>query len=172
MMQALGQVWGGIDPKAEDLVEKRTLIAAPTNFGAQLLLETWRKRAADGGFVVGRDLPSRALSSILRNLAVFEPIDNQTDFHVRLAGTGMLRRFGRDITGVRLSEVFPPQLFERRKAMLLATIHSGQPVMGDIELAHGNRKPLRFEIVALPVLAPDRVTPWVLAGLFYHDWES
>jgi hypothetical protein len=159
MMQALGQVWGRIDPKAEDLVEKRTLIAAPTNFGAQLLLDTWRKRAADGGFVIGRDLPSRALGSILRNLAVFEPIDNQTDFHVRIAGTGMLRRFGRDITGVRLSEVFAPQLFERRKAMIFAAIHSG-------------RKPLRFEVVVLPVLAPDRVTPWALAGLFYHDWES
>ena len=171
-MQALGQVWGGIDPKASDLVEKRTLISAPRNFGAQLLLETWNKRVADGGFVIGRDLPSRALGSVLRNLAVFEPVDNESDFHVRIAGTGMLRRFGRDITGMRLSELFPAQLFVRRKAMILGAIHSGKPVMGDIELGQGNHQPLRFEILVLPVLAPDRVTPWALAGIFYHDWES
>jgi len=31
---------------------------------------------------------------------------------------------------------------------------------------------LHFEIVALPVLAPDRETPWVLSGLFYYDWPA
>lgn len=171
-MQALGQVWGEVDPRAPDLVEKRSLIAAPRHFGAQLLLENWRAHTENGGFVVGREIPSRELSSILRNLAIFEPIENESDFHVRIAGTGMLRRFGRDITGARLSELFAPQLFERRKAMMLAAVHAKQPIMGDIELQQGNRKPMCFEIVVLPVLAPDRSTHWALAGIFYHDWEN
>ena len=164
-MQALGQVWGRIDPRAPDLKETASHLDAPRLHGAQLLLDNWCK--ADGGFVIGRDIPSRPLSSVLRNIAVLEPVEG--DFHVRLGGTALLVRFGRDISGAHLSELYAPATFARRSKWLHDAIDGNRPLMHQIEMRQGNRKPLNFELIYLPVLAPDRRTPWALAGFFYYE---
>ncbi len=44
----------------------------PVHPGAKLLAGFWREREAAGGFVVGRDVPSRPLARILHNIALFE----------------------------------------------------------------------------------------------------
>lgn len=164
-MQALGQVWRRVDPRAPDLKETATSLAAPKHYGAQLLLDEWRK--AKDGFVVGRDIPSRALSTILRNIAVFEPIEG--DFRARIGGTALLHRFGRDITGARMSELYTPATFSRRCRWLGDAMNGNRPVIHKIEMQEGNRKPLSFELVILPVLAPDRHTQWALGGFFYYE---
>lgn len=164
-MQALGQVWGRVDPRAPDLKETATALNAPKLHGAQLLLDNWRDHK--DGFVVGRDIPSRALSSVLRDLAVFEPIEN--DFRARVGGTGLLQRFGRDITGVRMSELYAPATFARRRKWLHDAMDGNRPVTHRIEMQQGIRKPLSFELLYLPVLAPDLCTKWALAGFFYYE---
>ena len=164
-MQALGQVWGRLDPRAPDFKETATLLDAPNLHGAQLLLDEWRK--AEGGFVVGRDIPSRALSSVLRNIAVFEPVDG--DYHVRIAGTALLTRFNRDISGAQLSELLSPAMFARRSKWLRYAIGGNRPILHRIVMQQGNRKPLSFELIFLPALAPDGHTPWAIAGFFYYE---
>jgi hypothetical protein len=166
-MQALGQVWGRVDPRAPDLKETAAPLAAPTLRGAQILLDVWRE--AGDGFVVGRDIPSRSLSSILRNLAVLEPIDGARDFRARVAGTALLRRFGRDVTRANMSELYAPAIFERRRNWLIEAIARARPVIHRIEMQQGSRRPLSFELIYLRVLAPDRASPWVLAGFFFED---
>lgn len=164
-MQALGQVWGRVDPRAPDLKETATILDAPELHGAQLLLDDWKKH--EDGFVVGRDIPSRALSTILRNIAILEPVDG--DFRVRLGGTALLVRFGRDISGALLSELYAPAIFARCRKWLRDAMDGNRPLMHRIELRQGNRKPLNFEMIYLPALAPDRRTPWALAGFFYYE---
>lgn len=164
-MQALGQVWGRIDASAPDLKETATSLAAPKLHGAQLLIDEWRK--ARDGFAVGRDIPSRALSSVLRNIAVFEPVEG--DFRARIGGTALLRRFGRDITGARLSELYAPAIFARHYGWLGDAMDANRPIIRHIQTQQGNHKPLGFELVVLPVLAPDLCTKWVLAGFFYYE---
>jgi hypothetical protein len=164
-MQALGQVWGRVDPRAPDLRETATSLAAPKLYGAQLLLDQWRK--AENGFAVGREIPSRVLSSILRNIAVFEPIDG--DYRVRVGGTALLQRFGRDITGARMSELYAPATFARRCKWLRDAMDGNRPVIHHIEMRQGNRRPLSFELVFLPLLAPDLCSKWALAGFFYYE---
>ncbi len=166
-MQALGQVWGRVDPQAPDLRETATPLETPKLYGAQTLVDVWR--GCRQGFVVGRDIPSRPLSGVLRNLAIFEPVAAGADFLVRLAGTALLRRFGRDVSGAKMSELYAPLTFERRRKWLGEAIRTAKPVIHEIEIQQGNRRPLRFELIVLPVLAPDHVTPWVLAGFFYHE---
>lgn len=168
-MQALGQVWGPVDPRAPDLKENATPVAAPKLYGALLLLDFWRERCADGGFVVGRDIPSRPLGNILRNLVIYEPVDDGHDLRVRIAGTALMRRFNRDITGALLSELYPPDGFERRRAHLFEAASALRPVMLDVVMQQGDQKPLTFETILLPVTAPDRRTNWVLQGIFYHE---
>jgi len=168
-MQALGLSWGEADSRAPDCREYCVRLGAPTHSGASLMLRVWQSRMAADGFQVGRDVPSRALSRVLRNLAVYEPVDGARDIRVRLAGTAFYRRFGRDVTGARFSELFDLPAFAQYRDLLIEIIESGSPTVLAIERGQGSRAPMRYECLLLPVLSPDRAAHWVLAGLFFHD---
>jgi hypothetical protein len=56
-------------PTAEAEYERiYTPITEPSHPGTITLLDAWRRADAGGGFVVGRDVPSRALATVLRDL--------------------------------------------------------------------------------------------------------
>ena len=169
-MQALGLVWGNLDPVAQNLEEIRTEIPVPTQYGARLLLDQWRTREQRGGFVVGRDVPSRDLASILRNIALCEPVDGAADFRVRLAGTAYMRRFGRDITGLTLSRIYGPEDFREKREACIGILRSQKPVIVEVKILRNTRTVMRFEGLGLRVLSPDRKNVWVMGGLFYSDW--
>ncbi len=170
-MQALGLVWGQLDPVNANLREDRTPLAEPQQYGARLLYEHWRaRRDTSMGFVVGRDVPSRALAPILRTLALYEPVDGMKDFRMRLAGTAFMRRFGRDVTGMKLSDIYDPEAFEAQRMALMDVILTGSPYICDVKVTRDNRIYLRFESLRLPVLSPDRKETWVMGGVFYSDW--
>jgi len=171
-MQALGLVWGDVDALASDAVEKRTKIPEPLHFGARLMFDNWRKLRSAGDFVVGRDVPSRVLSPVLRNLVLYEPLDGGCDFAVRLAGSALIRRFGCDITGLKLSELFDRESFECHRDTMCEIVATDRPNALDVKLAAKGRTQLHFEVLGLPVLAADRSAVWVLGGLFYHDWAK
>jgi hypothetical protein len=171
-MQALGLVWGDVDALVCDADETRARILAPVHFGARLLFDIWRKRRDAGGFVVGRDVPSRALASVLRNLVLYEPIDGGRDFGVRLAGSALIRRFGCDITGLKLSELFGPAAFATHRDAMADVLAKNAPIGLEVTMGTEGRMQLHFEVLGLPVLAADGVTPWVLGGLFYYDWAK
>lgn len=169
-MQALGLVWGNISPFAADLKERRTAIDYPIQFGARLLFDQWLALHARGGFVVGRDVPSRKLACVLRNLALFVPIDNGVDFRVRLAGSAYMRRFGIDITGLLLSEILDSPDLELQHANLASVVREKKPWIFDVRLTDAEKDHLCFESLRLPVSSPDRREIWILSGLFYTDW--
>jgi hypothetical protein len=168
-MQALGLVWDAIDPLAAELSETVTRIPEPAHFGAKLLLDRWRELQAKDGFVVGRDVPARQFGGLLRNLAIFEPLDDCRDFRARLAGTGFLRRFGRDVTGLKLSELFPAPGFKTHRADMAEIVRAGAALAFDVKMKRGNRTLLRAEALGLSVESADRMNIWVLSGLFYYD---
>jgi hypothetical protein len=169
-MQALGIVWSGIYPFPADLDEVHTVLPAPGLFGARLLLNDWTQKDAQGGFVVGRDVPSRTLGPVLRNLALYETLDSPADFRVRVAGTAYIRRFGRDVTGLKLSEIYSVSQFERRRAALDAVIAAAAPAIVQARVGRDARVVLEYEALDLPVWSPGRAARWVLGGVFYPDW--
>lgn len=166
-MQALGLVWGqDILPGLEEIhIDK----AMPVHRGARLLLAQWQARENEGRFVVGRDVPTRALASILSGLVLYEPVTD--DFRIRLAGLGLHRRFGRDVTGERLSALLGAAQFHAHAERMHDLLRSGRPLVVEVRLMEEGRIYLCFEMVAVRVFAPDGETPWVLAGLFFSDWR-
>lgn len=168
-MQALGLIWGDDDSRSGDVVEVATPLREPAHFGARLLFKHWSEKQEKGGMIVGRDLPSRALGPTLRHLALYEPIAGGSDFYVRLAGGALLRRFGRDITGCTLSELFDATTFECHRTRLANMILDRRPFSLDMKLKKGGRDGLHFEVLGLPVLH-ESGTRWALTGVFYHDW--
>lgn len=169
-MQALGLIWGDVDPLCPDFEEIRTPLQSAVHEHGRFFMEFWRKRADADGFIVGRDLPSRHLSYALRNLAVLEPMDGGKDFHIRVAGTALRRRFGRDVTGSRLSEVFSHTDFNRCRMEVSTMLATATPYVVDVKICTQAQKPLHFETIGVPALAPDRKTPWAVMGVFYYDW--
>jgi hypothetical protein len=171
-MQALGLVWRGVDGAATDAQETRRRIPEPIHYGARLLFDTWRRRRAKDGFVVHRDVPSRPLATILRNLVIYEPLSGARDFRTRLAGSALIRRFDCDITGLKLSELFDGADFESRRDALAAIVDAGTPDIMDVKLVARGETQLHFEVLGLPVESPDRSSVWVMGGLFYYDWTK
>ena len=171
-MQALGLVWGDVNAQAEGFQETFTVMREPSHYDARHLFEFCRERKAESGFVVGRHVPSRALARLMSHLIVYEPLDEGEDFRARIAGTSLLRRFGRDVSGSKLSELFEPHAFEAQRDDMRALLRTGRPCVLEVKSTLDGYPVLHFEILALPVLAPDGRTPWILSGIFYYDWPA
>ncbi len=171
-MQALGLVWGDLNTRAGGFHEVFTVMREPSHYDARHLFEFWRERNSEGGFIVGRHVPSRPLARLLSHLVVYEPLNGGEDFRARIAGTSLLRRFGRDISGCKLSELFEPDAFEAQRDDMQSLLRTGKPCVLEVKASLDGYPALHFEIVALPVLAPDGQTPWILSGLFYYDWPA
>jgi hypothetical protein len=151
-----------------DIRDHYVSLEAPTHPKALRLMEFWKANAAKG-IVIGRDVPSRAISDILSSIAIFEPVDGGRDYRARLAGESVRRRFSRDITGKFLSELFPADDFHDHRDANNAHVLSGTPQIIDSRLTNGAVEQMHLEVVILPVLAPDLASKWLLVGLFYFS---
>ncbi len=129
-------------------------------------LRFWNDRPADG-IVIGRDVPSRAIARLLNSIVIYEPVDDHHDLKVRLAGTALWRRFSRDITGRRMSELFGPDDFPSRFRTVMECIEQNVPRMARVTHTIKSVEVLRLELLTIPVLAPNGGDRWGLTFSFY-----
>lgn len=146
--------------------EKLYSIEAPSHADAGLALRFWANRPADG-IRIGRDVPSRAICRLLSRLTIFQPVADGADFKVHLVGNAVRCRFGRDITGELLSEIYSPEQFELRLACQKAVIATGEPNASRSVHCMGNIEILKTELLRMPAVAPNGVDRWVLAFAFF-----
>ncbi len=143
-----------------------TQLAEPTLAKAKKLLDFWREHQPEG-IVVGKHVPSREIGPLLSSLVLYEPIDDGQDWRVRLAGAGLLRRFGRDVSGQVISELYPRDHFLILRTRAITVVQSGKPQIDEVVIRSTERTLQHFETVHLPVRAADGVTVWDMAGYFY-----
>lgn len=150
------------------LVDRYARVDEPRHRDAQKLLDYWTTCIArSGDFVVGRDIPARPIAALLRNIVVCEPLPDSTDLKVRLAGDMARRRFNGDIKGARLSELFSGQDLKHHLAASFDVIRTRHPITIDSSLKRGDIEEMHFEILVLPVTAPERNATWLLVGMFF-----
>ncbi|HEY0301534.1 MAG TPA: PAS domain-containing protein [Rhizomicrobium sp.] len=150
------------------LVNDYGRVDAPRHRDAKTFLDYWQSCVdKSGGFVVGRDIPNRAIARLLRSIIVTEPVDGGADFHMRLAGSGVRRRFGDEIRGQMLSDLHSPEDFRQHLASSNEVLATGKPLIVDSRLKRGAIEELHAEVVLLPVKSPDGKHDWVLVGMFY-----
>lgn len=165
-MLDITQQWAaGVSPPPREIF---LAIETPRHRCARLLYDEWRKR--ETAFVIGRDIPSRPLAPVLRNVAVLEPTPDRSDYHVRLAGTAWMRRFGADVTGAMLSGLYDEEGFAFRRELLSELLETGAPLLRDVKLMDAGGVYLHYELVGLRAIRADRRGPCALTGLFPHDW--
>lgn len=94
------------------------------------LLDRWKRLRPEGGLHFRADFPTEALRPWLGNLMVLEVVDGEAgepDFVYRLHGTNLTILWGRDLTGLRVSDLpeedSTPLLREYREAF-----HSRAPL--------------------------------------------
>jgi hypothetical protein len=153
----------------EDIVfprDERTIVAEPTHPLARQLFSFWHARP-EGGLVIGRDFPTRAVAGLLPNVTVWEQTADGKDYRVRLAGVATRERFEEDVTGKLFSELFPPEDFRKHFADTVRLVKADRPQVVDSRLYDGNVMKLHQEVVILPVLAPNLIDKWVLVGSFF-----
>lgn len=151
-----------------DYTYPKTVISEPVHPSTIALIECWRARKAEGGMRMGRDIPCRSMASLLHSIVIAEPIGDWEDALIRLAGSVLTERFGRDVTGMRIGALYENDPEGGR--MLLAGAkradETREPVLLDARIMAVKTMVMRFEVVFLPIFAPDGVTHWCLAGTF------
>lgn len=154
-------------PSAEYRYPK-TVIGEPVHPSSVALIECWRAHEAAGGMRMGRDIPCRSMASLLHSIVIAEPIGDWQDAHIRLAGSVLTERFGRDVTGMRINELYEND--PEGGAMLLRGAKRADetraPSLFDTRVMAGKLEVMRLEVVILPIFAPDGLTRWCLAGTF------
>lgn len=141
-------------------------VETPCHPDSKIAMRFWNDRPADG-IQIGRDVPSRAISSLLSRIVVFQPVENGRDFKVYLVGGRVRHRFGRDITGELLSQLYSAEQFPQRLACHQAILATGAPSAALITYRLKGAEVLKLELLRLPVVAPNGVDRWVLAFVFY-----
>ncbi len=166
-MNGLGLLFEAAPDWSDGLERVETARSMPAHADARRLLDFWY--AHERSPVMGTDLPSRAIARLLPNVAVFDYRAARNEFRVRLAGLGLVRRFGRDISHHYLSEVVSAGDHERLNETLMAARDVKLPQIRDVKI-HGTRRALlHYEMVCLRILAADKETVLVLGGFFFFD---
>ena len=143
------------------------LVAEPAHPDSRKLLEHWKERQEGGGFVVGRHIPSRALSKLLHGIAVLEPLSNGDDCWTRLAGSTLRRRFGQEITSKRYSEYLPPEVVAAHASFWRPVLSTGEPRIYSATEYERDQPRLHWEVVLLRILARDEKSFWLMSGTYY-----
>ena len=157
-----------VDRSHYDYEHRFRLVKDPAHPSTIALIAHWQACQAHGGMRMGRDIPARAIAPLMKDLVVSEPIGDWEDARLRLVGSAMAEYFGRDVTGLRMNEVFAGQLSDRD--MLLAgakacIAKNGPGTVQQILLDNG-REVLRQEMTAMPLLSPGGNEHWLITATF------
>ena len=132
------------------------------------LMECWLDHEVSGGMRMGRDIPSRALSKLLPHVLITEPIGSWDDARVRLAGTALIERFGRDVAGATVSQLYVSDPEGGKLLLRLGrrAVETRKPGLLDTRIFTYDIEAMHLEIVMFPIFSPDGEGVWNLVGAF------
>ena len=115
-----------------------------------------------------RDIPSRALARLLPYILITEPVGAWDDARIRLAGTALMERFGRDIAGELASHVYVNEPSGARLLLQAArrAVETREPGLIDLRILMDEIEVFHLETVLLPIWSPDGSASWSLVGAF------
>ena len=165
------------DPLLNDLLKPEAALSEvvrpiqrPRHDALQNLLTLWQQRPADG-FVIGRDIPSRAFAPLLSHILVWQPQDDCRDLTLHLCGEALRLRFGDDAVGKRFSELVAPEVTPYFVAIGAKMLHQDFCACFDMHLTRKQpiegRATLHFELMIFPLWSPHRQARWILNALAY-----
>jgi hypothetical protein len=134
------------------------------------LYSYWRGRHVDGVPPTRGDIdPPIDIPRLLPNLIIYDRIDGH--FRIRLAGSEVVRRAGRDATGLILDrDMMDYHGIVTLLEFLGRIVATGEPVIYSV--ARGNDTAFGAIGLLLPLAGADRKPDMVLGGIFYRTSRS
>ena len=142
------------------------ILAEPLHPLAVAFLGVWRDRSSTRELVVGKDIPSRPFVRFLPNLMIVEPIDDDTDGRIRIAGSALRGRYGRDVANARFSNLYTSPGAADNLMRLREVRRTGSPIVFAATIIRASVSALCYETLLLRILAPDDSTYWNVVGIF------
>jgi len=141
---------------------------APEHPSSLALLEYWREHEAQGGMRMGRDVPARRLAKVISGIAITEPIGDWSDGRIRHAGMVYTTRFGRDITGMTIRDLYTDDPDGGEALLEGAKLCIAQRCTLTLRtrVLDRSNELMRFEVLVLPIWSPDGETLWAMAGTY------
>ncbi len=109
-------------------------LVSPLHPSAQELLAPWKACKTNGDFVMGRDVPAKSIASLTKNLVVLEPVDGAAEFRFRLVGSVLRNRFGREVSGLTISEVYDAPTTQSFQTSLRKVLQTQLPVFQTVHV--------------------------------------
>jgi hypothetical protein len=140
---------------------------APELPATKALIALWQSYEPDG-MRMGRDIPSREFGKFLGNIIIVEPVGAWEDSYIRLAGQLLMTRFGRDVTGMRGSEVFADNpkghklLCDRSREAVKAR----KPFFVDSRVVRNGEELMHLESLNAPIFGPNGEPGWMMGAMF------
>lgn len=145
-----------------------TLRDVAEHLQTRALVDIWQGYESGGGMRMGRDIPSREFGKYLAHIIIVEPVGDWDNSFVRLAGQVLMLRFGRDVTGLRGSEIFndnPSGYKSLCNASRIATA-TRKPFFVDSRVVLNGVEQMHLESANLPIFGPNGEPGWMMATMF------
>ena len=143
------------------------IIASPTLTSTKDLVAYWESKRPPGGLPRRDDIVAYEIPHLLPNLLIAEPTDGGADWIYRLVGTAIVARSGRDTTGMRVRQIFPPEVADVYIGDYRSGVETRAPWFARGYFTLPVTEHVQFESVGLPILGRDGVTVWLLLGVLY-----
>ncbi|MDE2113221.1 MAG: PAS domain-containing protein [Alphaproteobacteria bacterium] len=134
-----------------------------------MLVKRWCEHTTKADIVIGRDIPSPAFARLLAHIMIIEPIDDDRDALVRLAGTAIRARYGAEASGKHLSDLYAPLVLQQHLAQLRCVRSSAEPLILEVTIPREDAVPLVFDKVIFRALARDQAQMWNVVGVFVRN---
>jgi hypothetical protein len=114
------------------------------------------------------DFSPAAIPHLLPWILLVDVLDNPRDFRFRLVGTAFTQIVRQDLTGLRVTEAFPPEFASRVLDGWNEVIANGGPNWARGKLWKKEREFIHWQGVILPFWSPGGAISQLLAAAAFH----
>jgi hypothetical protein len=126
------------------------------------LFAYWASLRAAGRLPARRDIDPGRFKRHLPTVSLIDVVPEQSDFRMRLAGTGLYGVYGREITGRSIAEVYAGSAVEYWRAELAQVVKERRPSVGAHNLAWRGASHLSILWLRLPLATNGRDVDMIL----------
>ncbi len=141
---------------------------SPTTAVAQRLLSYWQSTLNGRTAPRREDLLPEELGDLLPWVVLLDIVGSPPRFRVRLAGTGVVREYGAEITGRFLDELDIGAAHDRALEEHRRTVEECRPIIGTFDFRKQDGRWVTFERISLPLSADGETVNMLLCGARMH----
>jgi hypothetical protein len=147
-------------PRADDVT--------PATPVARQLLAYWQSKLSGRKAPRREDILPEELGSLLPWVILLEVVGSSPRFRVRLAGTGVVREYGVEITGQFLDDIDMGEARDRSLDDHRRAVRECRPVVGSFDFKKQDGRWVSCERITLPLSADGETVNMLLCGARMH----